>query len=471
MTHHQSPILRSPRRGQLSRSMRSWRWGCAALLAVVLGMPVIPAGAQELTGGKSHVDTIRLTLDAAVQYALEGNPTIRAAQEGEHIAAYQAQERWAGLLPKISGTAQYNRHLKKPVIFLPEGSPMGNVLEIGSDNSYQTGLSASVPLVAVPLYHGVKLGTVERSIARTQSRSARVTLAGDVRLAFAGLLLARQSLDVTEQSIRSAEQTLRNVQNMVQHGMSSEYELIRAKVQVGNLRPTHLQAQQAVVSAELRLKSLLNLDDTQPIALEGSLESMASQYTVGEEPQGELPGTNPTLQLLELQGERMRGQYRMARSAHWPTLSAFFNFQLQSQANHFEFDNYRWVKTSVVGLQLTVPIFEGFSTHLKTQQARAGMLRIAYERENTARQLALGLRVHWQQMQRSRAAMESGQEAIALARKGVDIARTRYQSGAGTLLELTDAEMALMRASLNYYQSVYNYVQAYIEYAKTRGEE
>ena len=67
--------------------------------------------------------------------------------------------------------------------------------------------------------------------------------------------------------------------------------------------------------------------------------------------------------------------------------------------------------------------------------------------------------------------MESGQEAIELARKGVDIARTRYQSGAGTLLELTDAEMALMRASLNYYQSVYNYVQAYIEYAKTRGEE
>ena len=71
----------------------------------------------------------------------------------------------------------------------------------------------------------------------------------------------------------------------------------------------------------------------------------------------------------------------------------------------------------------------------------------------------------------ARESMLASREGESMARQGVAIARTRFSAGAGTLLELNDAEMALTQASLNYRKAQYSFVLAYVRYMQLRGDE
>lgn len=347
----------------------------------------------------------------------------------------------------------------------------GGTIELGSNNSYSGGFTATMPLFAMPLYRGIQLGGVDRALAEEEIRGARVNLRGEVQTAFAGLLMARDSYRVMSESMRSAERTLENARRLASQGMVAEYDLIRAQVQVSNLQPAFVQAEQAVESAELLLKSLLNLPEEQAVLPLGTLADLASQLPTRSADSAGALTKNSQLRSLELQEEKLAYQLKMIEDTHLPTLSAVFNWQYMTQSNSFEFEKYKWVNTSMVGLQLNVPIFSGFTTVSKSQQMRIGQRAMALQRDYAAQQLEAKVSLTRNQMLAARESMEAGQAAIALSARGVEIARTRYAAGSGTLLELNDAEMAYTNAHLNYNKAVYAYIKAHVEYEKTLGEE
>ena len=180
--------------------------------------------------GSEAQDTLRLSLDSAVRLALRQNPDAVVAERSVRQAEYAAKEKWSPLMPKVSSSASYSRSLKKMVMFLPEGSPMGDVLEIGADNSYDAGVTATLPLIAPAAWHNVGIGRVDRRIAEEELRQARVNIAAEVKLAYIQLLLARTSLQVMEQSVESAEATSKNVGQMAKQGVTADYDNNRAQV-------------------------------------------------------------------------------------------------------------------------------------------------------------------------------------------------------------------------------------------------
>ena len=167
----------------------------------------------------------------------------------------------------------------------------------------------------------------------------------------------------------------------------------------------------------------------------------------------------------------MQKQYQLIRDSRWPMLAAFANYQVQTQANDFKFDAYRWVQTAVVGLQVSVPLFTGLTTLRQEQQVRLGAREVSLQRSYAAQQVAIKVRMARQQMAAAQESMVAQRAAVELAARGREIASARYAAGAGNLLELNDAELALTQARLGYNQSIYAYVKAYVEYAMARGEE
>ena len=63
----------------------------------------------------------------------------------------------------------------------------------------------------------------------------------------------------------------------------------------------------------------------------------------------------------------------------------------------------------------------------------------------------------------------AAKEAVASAEKGYEIAQVRYRTGEGTILELNDADMALLQARLNYSQAIYNYMVAVYSLDELKG--
>lgn len=458
-----------------SRKCRLGRWRTVAVAVWLCAAGGGMATAQPAGSAPMCSDTLHLSLSEAVSLAMEQNLGFKASRHGEETARYSELQQWSNIMPTISAKGTYNRQVKKPVMFFPEDSPMAKfgsrTMEIGSDNSYTGAITATLPLLAMPAYRGIQSSRVDREIAQEQTRNARVGLAGQVKLAYIGILLAEKSLEVMDSSMATAERTLRNVENLTRQGVTAEYDLVRARVQVSNLKPMHVQAKQGLEAAWLSFKTLLGLGDTVAVDLTGTLDALVDAFDETALLEENTLEHNSNLRLMELQGEKLHRQYQAVRETLWPTLAAFANYQINTQANNFDFEKYHWVNSFVVGIQLDVPLFSGLRKHWQMQQVKIGQRQLAEQTAYTRDMMRVQVVTARQQMMAARESMRASQEGEAMARQGVAIAQARFAAGAGTLLELNDAEMALTQASLNYHKAQYSFVQAFVQYMQLRGEE
>jgi outer membrane protein TolC len=418
-------------------------------------------------------DTLRVDLNKALEIALSDNPTIKLANKEIDRQNYYRKEVQGGFLPTLNGSAQYNRNIEPQVIFMPPdifGPGTGGPMKIGSDNSYNAGLTLSVPIYAPALFKMMKVSETDIEIALEKSRASQLDMISEVKKAYYTLLLAQKSYDVMSLGIENAKRNLDNIKKFYQQGIVAEYDVIRSEVQVRNLNPAFVQSKNFVSLSAMMLKVLLGVGTDVEIVVDGILTDYENDYiSFKPELQASLE-KNTTLKQLDLQQYKLTQQYQLLRTNRLPTLAAFGNYQYQTQANDFKFGDYNWVKTSMVGFQLQVPIFQGFTKKYKEQQVLVGIDQLKIQRDYLGQNLSLQVRNTITNLMRATEQIGSTKEGISLAERGYSIAQTRYKTGSGTILELNDAEISLTQAKLNYNQALYDYLKAKVEYETITGE-
>jgi outer membrane protein len=432
---------------------------------------MLPVGmaAQETAGG----DSLSLTLDKAVEIALSENPSIKVADKEIEKVDYSRKEAWAGLIPSISAEGSYNRNVRKPVMFLSEDMAAGfggnTTIEIGSDNSYSGALSAAMPLFNMSLFRNIQMTEVQMESALESARQSRINMINEVKKAYFNCLLANDSYNVMLRSVRNARENFENTKRLYEQGAAAEYDVIRSEVQVRNLEPSLTEAKNGREVSGLMLKILLGMERDVPVRFSEDLMVFSQLIeSMPPAPQDDI-SNNSDIRQLEIQELQLDKQFELSRAQRYPTLSAFINFQYQTQANHFQFGDYVWAKPVVAGVQLQVPIFSGFSKHYQEKQVEISMEQLSFQRENVERQVAVSVLNAFSAMEAASEKVESGKVAVKQARRGYEISQTRYETGVGTLLELNDAEMAMTQARLNLNQARFDFLSARAEYEKVLG--
>ncbi|WP_016777150.1 TolC family protein [Anaerophaga thermohalophila] len=442
------------------------------LLPVIVAVVFVFPGAgtaQEV----SVDDTLHLTLDKALEIALSENPLIKVADKEIEKVDYSRKEAWAGLIPSISAEGSYSRNVKKPVLFLSEDMAGGfggsSTIEIGSDNSYSGAISAAMPLFNMSLFKSIRMTEVEMKSALESARQSRINMINEVKKAYYNCLLANDSYNVMLRSLENAKENYENTQKMFDQGAAAEYDVIRSEVQVRNLEPSLTEAKNGRKVSALMLKILLGLDRDIPLGFDENLEAFKELIEgMPSDPQQDI-SNNTDIRQLDIQKLQLDKQFELTRAQRFPTLSAFINYQFQTQANHFRFDDYRWATPIVAGLQLQIPIFSGFSKRYQEKQVEISMEQLKYQRENVERQVSVSVLNAYSSMEAAAQKIESARVAVRQAKRGYEISQTRYETGACTLLELNDAEVALTQARLNLNQARFDFLSARAEYEKTLG--
>lgn len=412
-----------------------------------------------------------ITLEKALELALEKNSSIQIARMDVEKAEEKVKETYSGFYPQLDANGQYQRYINKPVIFLPPGSPFGPTLEIGSDNSYAGSLSMGLPLFSLGLIRGSGLADAGVELSRVNLHSTRVKIAGDVQRAYLSVLLSREYSEVLKQSLKNAEDNLERVRNLNKRGLLSNYDLLRAEVQVENLKPNVIQAENNYQLAVDGLRVAIGLDASAVIEVVGELE-----YREGisapkiEEVMEEVNRNNPQLQLLQKQIELSEKTVELEKTAYIPSLAAFGNYQYQTQANDFEFSKYRWVKTFLVGLQLQVPIFHGFKTQAKVEQSKITLKQANEQKSGYIKAVKTQTQSIIYRMEQAILRIESQSKTVKQAEEGFKIAKSRLENGLATQLEVNDSELALRQAKLNRLQAIYDYNTAKADLGSLTGK-
>lgn len=415
-------------------------------------------------------DTLKLTLDKALEIALSENPTIKIAGQEIKLKKEARKEAYAGLFPEVALTGSYSRTLKKQTMVMDfDGKPQ--TIQVGSDNSYQGGLNINLPIFAPALYKSINLTKTDVELAVEKSRSSKLDLINQVTKGYYQLLLAQDSYEVLQQSYAQAEATYLVTKAKYEQGAVSEYDKIRADVQVRSLKPSVVSARNGVNLAKLQLQVLMGMNPDVPIAIEGNLkdyEMMMFQRQLGSN-QINL-NNNSDLKQLDLNADLLKRSLAVQRTNFMPTLSASFNYSYTSLNNDFKMAHYQWFPYSTVGLNLSIPLFKA-SNFTKVKQTKIQMRQLEETRVNTHRQLTMQATSYLDNMAASTEQVVSNKEGIVQAEKGRLIAQKRYDVGKGTILEVNDSEVALTQARLTYNQSIYDYLVAKADLDQVLGRD
>jgi outer membrane protein TolC len=251
---------------------------------------------------------------------------------------------------------------------------------------------------------------------------------------------------------------------------ASELDLTRAKSNVAAAIPNLYNAENSVELALWQLKAVMGIDLDRNIDIAGTLEEYAGQmFSDIAEGEGASLDGNTTLRQLAQQAEMMARQIRMAQYAYLPTLSLTFSYSYLTQSDIFNLSQWKWFPSSTVGVSLSIPIFSGGQRYHAIKQVRVQADELDLQRENTERQLRIGIRQSLGTMDTAMRTYDASKEALVSAEKAYDIAVKSYQLGKSTLTDLNNTELVLTQSRLAVSQAIYNFVTAKAGLEQTLG--
>nr|WP_129735443.1 TolC family protein [Parabacteroides goldsteinii] len=429
-------------------------------------------------------DVLKLNLSKALEIALSENPTVKVADKEIEKKKYAQKGSYAALFPEINFAADYNRTLKKQVMYMdgfdmgsseiPEGTEMPDMskgIEVGRDNNWSLGFNASMPLVNASLWKSLSISALDVELSVEQARSSKISMVNQVKKSFYSVLLANDSYRVFKDSYDNAMENYLDIKKKYEQGTVAEYDLIRADVTVKNSEPNMLQALNSLTLAKWQLKALLGMDLETEIDCEGTLVDYETELFADFLSTDTTLSENTDLKQIDLQAEQLKKTLMMQKFDYLPTLSLTGLYQWTSMNNDFKFKNYQWNPYSMIGVTLTVPIFSGGSKYHKIKQTQVSMQQMDLQREDTKRNLQLSIKQYMDNMNTCIKKFDAAQKGVEQANRGYLIAQKRYDTGAGTLLEMNDAELALTQSKLNFNQSIYDYMVAKSDLEKVLGQQ
>lgn len=417
---------------------------------------------------------VELSLEKAIEIALDSNPTIKVAELEITRAEYVLKEGKSALYPTVEGAMNYSRNIMLPVMFLPDGAfgpGSGGAMRIGFENGYNASISASLPVYMPAIYRSISLSKEQLALTIENARASRVNMVNEVKNGYYNIVLAENSLEVLLQNKELLLKNVNDIDNKFKQGMASEYDLLTAQVQYQNLLPVIDRAQSALKISRYMLKVLLSFPQDVELLLVENFEALRVVRDQNPDANKIDLSKNTDLNVIGYQIKLQEHQYRLSRANRIPTVFASFNIATQSQSNDFKIGHYQWAESSLAGLGVKIPIFAGMKNRYKDIQIKNTIQQTEISRGYLESNLNMQASNIISNINSAKSQILSNQIAISQAKKAYEISQTRYRVGGGTILELNSSQVALMQAELSMNQAIYDLLVALSNYDKILGRE
>ena len=438
----------------------------APVTVALLG--VAPARAQ------TPADTLHLTLEQAVQRALDQGFAMRLARADVLDANGQVREALSSALPQITGSVTYTRQFAS--IYQGAASDTSSIGKLFKNTPFGAPNLWNIQLQATQLlWSGGKVGAglaaakSVRQIASLQQSETAADVTYQVKQAYWNAALQGRLLAIAVENLDQARQHLHEVQLYRQAGTRAEYDLLRAQVDAANQEPAVVAARNGYDIALLDLKRLLTVPADQPMALATNLESPAATIPVLATDSLDGP-VRPTLAAADATVTQQELLLKVARADRWPTLQATTTYNEQAfPQSVFPGSGDQFRRGWNGEVKLSFPIFLGFRTEGKVEQARAAVLRAEAQRDQVRKQVELEVAQARAEVARARALLVARRETVRQAQRAQYLAGVRYTNGMATQLEVSDARVAQQQAEVNEVQATRDYFVALAQLERALG--
>lgn len=403
-----------------------------------------------------------LTIEEAVAEALKNNSDIITARLEQIKAKNKVSETYnESLLPTLTLSTQYIRAFKKPVFDI-----FGQKYEIGTDNQITNTLSASepIPFLGTPIFQGIRIAEYYAALQAENVAAVETRVKSEVKKAFYNVLLLKEVVQINKQSLQNALSNLEVVEKKYKAGTETEFNLLRARVKVENIKPSLAQSENNLSLAKKALKNTIGLKSSDEIDVSGTL-TYDSTEIIGnmDEILYKIAESNVAIRQLNISKKINDELVKIDNANFLPKLYLFGQYQLNASENDGKyFFNYRYFNVFNAGIGLSWNL-NFVSNSFKKQQSLVDVKKTEEMIIDTKNKLKLSGQSIIQTMEDAKNRIIANRENIRLAEKGYDLAVTSFRNGVITQIDVLDAELILNQTRLAYVQSIYDYLKAKTE--------
>jgi outer membrane protein len=416
-----------------------------------------------------------LTLQEAVKFAIANNETVKKALLDEQSAEYKIKETKGSGLPQLSATGNITNYPALPTSLLPgeiAGRP-GEMVPVQFGTNYNTtgGLQLQQLIFRKSFFVGLEAANTTRDLYALRTQMNQEQVIYNVSSAYLQLLQTREQFNTIDANFKRLEQLEKILQLQYKNDVATKVQLNRVTVSKTNLENTRQTLQAAFEQQKNALKFFMGLPMDQDLTLAEGAPDLKVPVMAAADVNAVLAG-RIDYKLLQTQKKLYGLNVKNIQSGYYPSVSAVGNYNYNAQRNEFNFfdTNQPWFKVASVGIQLNIPLFDGFQRRNQIRQAQIEVAKVDEDINQLTRNTQMGLLNAQTQMQTSLSAIQAQERNVALAQEVYRNTNELYKEGLSPLTELLDTEVNLREAQTNLNNERLKYQLAQLTYLQAKGE-
>jgi outer membrane protein len=437
-------------------------------IAVVLVLTSImrPALAQE---------TYTFSAKQAVDYALKNSVNVKNALKDIEIQLQQNREITAAAYPQLSGNVNLTDYLKLPTQLLPAeffGGAPGTFIPVrfGTKWNGTYGASLSQVLFDGQVFVGLQareasIEYAERNVAVTQE-----AIKANIYKIYYQLVVGKKQIEFLTANIARSEKLLHDTKALYENGFQEKLDVDKVTVTLSNLKTTKLKVENQLKVGYVGLKYLMGMPVKDQLLLSDTLsDSFLREGVLYDSVRLE---DRQEYQLLKSAEKLNMYNIKRYKFTYFPTVSLTGNYNRMAQRQQFNFfkGSEDWFTTAYIGLQINIPIFDGFAKDARIKQARLALEKTKNNIDDLKNRIDMEVDSSRISIANAMVTIDEQKKNMQLAEAVYNQTKIKYDQGLGSNLEITNAETDLREAQNNYFSALYDGIVARVNYLKAIGK-
>jgi len=408
----------------------------------------------------------QLSLEQAIAYAMENAANIKLEKKDIDDAESQILEFKSIGIPKIIADVDYAYNLALPTFQVPDfNDPNGPPIaaQFGTSNRVDAGLYLSTMLFDFSWVQGLRAQKMFRELVVRELDVTEYQTRSTITRAYMAVLIMERTNELIDNNISNIEKLHRETEALHEAGFAEKLDVDRLVFSLSNLRVEKERALRAIDMSENLLKFQMGFPVIEEIDLTDEFDIIADQLSVEaiDLTAGIDYLARPEYRALTLLEDLNEINIKVIKAGYMPNFRGVASYAQTLQRNElFDANSSPWYPSSILGVSMELPIFDGLERRAKIQQAEINSEKASIRRVDFENSMEMEVRNARIAYVNARDASVSRSEAMDLAQSIYNVTQIKYREGVGSSVELNQAETELYTAQTNYINALYELIVA-----------
>jgi len=415
----------------------------------------------------------------AVDYGMKNSVQVKNALLDVMYQEQENRELTGAALPKVSASGNLTDYTDIPTTLIPAEFEPGGVpgtfipLQFGTKWTSSATVTLSQVLFDGQVFIGLSARKVIIDQRQESSALTQINIRSNILKVYYQLVASKTQIELLDSNINRLQKLGHDTKEIYKNGFAEKLDVDRLTVQITNLQTQELQTENSIANGYTGLKILIGMPVKDSLVLTDTLSDDKLRENVLENSNYNY-ADRKEYQISELSNKLNELTVKRYKESQIPTLyfNGSYGKQGYSNSNHIDIydENSSWYTTSYIGLNLSIPIFSGFSTRAKIQESKIQLRQSQNQLEDVKRNIDNDVAVAKNNFATAIATMDFQKQNMELAATVYDQTKKKYEVGTGSITDINNAQTDLQAAQTNYINALYNAITAKVDFLKAVGK-